>query len=447
MNGRNPSKPEFTVFYAWQADRDKKSNRYLIQKAAEEALERIGKDSTTGCSMILDHDTLDVPGTPAVTDTILQKIGKATIFLADLTYVAQTEPSDATGKKKSVPNPNVLFELGYAFKVLGSERIICVMNDAYGKAEEQIFDLAHRRWPLSYELVPDDQSRRATEKNSLSNKIEQAVRAILKSDVMTAQVLSRRQTQEKCLQDWVDYGKNRWRQVITEQLPHERPSRYERGVWIAAYSIIDEFHPAGVKDFKNILKRVERQGTHWPVWDTGSERIKSPLYFCNDRIECWIDDGGYSEFWIGSPYGSMFLVRPYREDFDPNLVDPGKVLWIDSTVIQVAECLLHARRLAQIVVNEPSSIYCSFEWGGLSNRGIRPSTSLRGKSTPFWDNKICRQALVQSPIHMMSTNQIDENINQVIEDLTRPLFLAFQMPDSAKEWIDKTVTNLQKSLL
>lgn len=40
------------------------------------------------------------------------------------------------GEKRPTPNPNVLIELGYAFKALGHERVILVFNRAFGKIEE-----------------------------------------------------------------------------------------------------------------------------------------------------------------------------------------------------------------------------------------------------------------------------------------------------------------------
>lgn len=172
---------EITVFYAWQSDRDTKVNRYFIQEAVEKALKRITNDASLDFSLKLDHDTKDVPGMPEITTTILKKIEESHIFLADLTFVATTEAEKPEEKAKYLPNPNVLFELGYAFKVLGSERIICVMNTAFGNADLQIFDLAHRRWPVRYELKNKSQENKTAVKRSLSAEIESAIRSILKS--------------------------------------------------------------------------------------------------------------------------------------------------------------------------------------------------------------------------------------------------------------------------
>ena len=99
---------------------------------------------------MLDHDTKGVPGLAPIADTIFEKIEGAALFVADIT------PTGATpdGTKKT-PNPNVLIELGYAFRALGPERIVLVANRAGGfRPEDLPFDLRHRRGPITYDLSP-----------------------------------------------------------------------------------------------------------------------------------------------------------------------------------------------------------------------------------------------------------------------------------------------------
>ena len=145
---------DFTIFYAWQSDRIQKTHRYLIRDAANEAVKRIGKDAEIEDSPRLDHDTQDVSGTPEIAGTIYRKIQDSGIFLADLTFVGSTDLLE--NRRKLLPNPNVTLELGYAARSVGWERIICVMNTAFGPAEELIFDLRHRRWPICYKLEGED---------------------------------------------------------------------------------------------------------------------------------------------------------------------------------------------------------------------------------------------------------------------------------------------------
>ena len=117
---------ELKIFYAWQSDIDNKLNRYFIRDAIESAIESINStieiEDSPRPVLSLDHDTKGVPGMPEIARTIIEKIEASDIFLADLTFIAQTTTENCS--TKFISNPNVVFELGYAFHVLGAERII-----------------------------------------------------------------------------------------------------------------------------------------------------------------------------------------------------------------------------------------------------------------------------------------------------------------------------------
>lgn len=164
-----------TIFYSWQSDASKKTNRNFIRSALEAAIAKVGRDLDLEDSLRIDQDTADVPGTPEIANTILQKIEKAYIFLADLTIIAKT-PED-----KQVPNPNVMIELGYAMKSLSTQRIITVMNERYGTAKDGLpFDLAHRRWPIRYSLSEDTSPEDKFEiKKKLISDLETAIKAVV----------------------------------------------------------------------------------------------------------------------------------------------------------------------------------------------------------------------------------------------------------------------------
>jgi hypothetical protein len=174
------SKAEFVVFYAWQSDRPGSGNRNFIQEAAVAAAERINADPSLPYTIRIDQDTQGEPGLCDIPATILKKIDAADAFLCDLTYVARTWP--AARKKADAnrlcSNPNVLFETGYAFRSLGPERIICVMNGRYGPAAEQIFDLAHRRFPIVYRW-PDEARSRASAVGGLAAALDEAITGLL----------------------------------------------------------------------------------------------------------------------------------------------------------------------------------------------------------------------------------------------------------------------------
>ncbi|MGO9571299.1 MAG: hypothetical protein ACLP5H_27555 [Desulfomonilaceae bacterium] len=163
----------FTIFYAWQSDTENAVNRSCIEKAADMALKEIALDLELVECPRMDQATQDVAGMCDIASSIMEKIKTADVFLADMTLVGTIEKS---GRK--TPNPNVLFELGYAVRHLDWESIVPVMNLAYGRPEEQIFDLRGRRF-LTYELARGDtQEGRKRVKVQLAGAIRNALRTI-----------------------------------------------------------------------------------------------------------------------------------------------------------------------------------------------------------------------------------------------------------------------------
>ncbi len=167
-----------TVFYAWQSDRPRKITRNLIANAAEAVCQRITEDNSNPWNLTLDSDTRGVVGMCDIPNTILEKIKTCSMFLADLTFVGTT----ADGEQQ-MPNANVLFELGFAAGALGFEPLIGVMNEAYGKKEEQVFDIK-RRASLHYSLQEGATPSTITkEQESLSRRLEEVFRATLEQVV------------------------------------------------------------------------------------------------------------------------------------------------------------------------------------------------------------------------------------------------------------------------
>jgi hypothetical protein len=120
-----------------------------------------------------------VPGSPAIAQTILEKIDQCSLFLCDVTFIARATNG------RALPNPNVLIELGYAVARKGWERIICVMNEEYGGPSKLPFDLQHRRWPIQYRLAATANEGKITdERERLSQAIEHAIRTAIQSGLL-----------------------------------------------------------------------------------------------------------------------------------------------------------------------------------------------------------------------------------------------------------------------
>lgn len=159
------------VFYSWQSDHPNSTNRSFIEKALEEAVKSVQVDDSLAVDPVIDRDTLGLPGAPDIVHSIFEKIEQASIFICDVSIV-----SDLAARRPT-PNPNVLVELGYALKALGHERVILVMNTAYGEVKKLPFDLDHRR-VLTYEVSEKDTDK-AIKRRELSSKIAVGFKNIL----------------------------------------------------------------------------------------------------------------------------------------------------------------------------------------------------------------------------------------------------------------------------
>ncbi|GHO94827.1 hypothetical protein KSF_048750 [Reticulibacter mediterranei] len=166
------------IFYSWQSDLDGKTTRSCIEEALRRAIKALKKDDTLDVEPVIERDTKGVPGSPDIAKTILEKINRAHIFVGDVTIVNQ-------GEKRLTPNPNVVYELAYARRALGSERIIMVMNTAYGAQPDLPFDLRQHRaigYLLPKDAVEVEGRSRADIRRDLENRLKAALLDILKLD-------------------------------------------------------------------------------------------------------------------------------------------------------------------------------------------------------------------------------------------------------------------------
>src|ERR1700680_3596064 len=124
---------EYPVFYSWQNDLPKKCNRTFIRGALEEAVRRVVAAAQVEDPPRVDSGMEGIAGSPEVATVMFQKIDRCALFVADTTLVGTSPPSEPDEQPKRVPNPNVSLEMGYAAGRIGWDRIICVMNEAYGE--------------------------------------------------------------------------------------------------------------------------------------------------------------------------------------------------------------------------------------------------------------------------------------------------------------------------
>ena len=161
-----------TVFYSWQADLPSRSNRAFIEESLKGAVNELQTDGSLELDIRVDRDTVGLPGSPRITDAILAKISRASVFVPDVSIVA------TSAEGKACPNPNVLLELGYAIAKLGWDRIVMVMNTAFGEVADLPFDLrGHRVMPYVVDPAPD--TPKAEQRRNLERGLKDAIGTIL----------------------------------------------------------------------------------------------------------------------------------------------------------------------------------------------------------------------------------------------------------------------------
>ena len=158
-----------SIFYSWQSEHPKDVNHYFIRDALKNAMLDIQREYSLEERPEIDHDTKGISGIPDIVHTIFSKIEVSSAFVADVSFTSRS----INENNRLCANANVLIELGFALHSLRDERLILVMNDVFGSPKDQMpFNLAARRWPITFSLHPDaDKETRKKVSSELSSKL------------------------------------------------------------------------------------------------------------------------------------------------------------------------------------------------------------------------------------------------------------------------------------
>lgn len=128
-----------TIFFSWQSDI--KPVRNMLQSALQIAIKELGNEFEEADRPELDSDTQGTFGSEEILSTIFTKIEAASLFVADVTPIAQRG-------NKLIPNPNVMAEIGYALKAKGPHArlyIFCNTQDVKVDIEKMPFDIKGKK--------------------------------------------------------------------------------------------------------------------------------------------------------------------------------------------------------------------------------------------------------------------------------------------------------------
>lgn len=151
------------IFYSWQTETDTTYNKNFILRCIDKAVKNLNrKPEFKDVEFIVQEGVKGEPGSPGVASKISdERIPNCDIFIADLSVVNQIGRfakwiQKHVDKKifRPAQNNNVINEYGIATNAIGVQKIIGVLNNAYGSPNENPnnipFDIRHLRFPVSY---------------------------------------------------------------------------------------------------------------------------------------------------------------------------------------------------------------------------------------------------------------------------------------------------------
>ena len=171
----------FSIFYSWQSDSPSDCNRTFIRLALDDAVALLAEGASVEDSPRVESGMEGIAGTPEVATVMFTRIKGSAIYLGDLTLVG-TITTDGSEEVKRVPNPNVLLEMGYAAGTIGWERVICVMNEHFGKRRDLPLDVRNRRFPFNYSLAHGDDDQAKKVKKDLTRWIKCSIETVVKNE-------------------------------------------------------------------------------------------------------------------------------------------------------------------------------------------------------------------------------------------------------------------------
>lgn len=227
---------------------------------------------------------------------------------------------------------------------------------------------------------------------------------------------------------------SRW-QALSNELPNGSGPKFEHGYYSFAYEIVGTPRHVSMQEFSEILRSAEVRHTGWPPFWYPTRRGIEP-YPLDGGIECWLGgdsetpptqrDPAHSDFWRIQPNGFAYLIRGYQEDAGEVLrrtrepYPPAEVFDLTLPIWRIGEAMIHAKRLAEILFDGPTTLKFRAQYTGLSGRQL---TSLSNRRD-IRDGRISRQDTIELITHV-ETASIEANLPEILHPMLIPLYSVF----------------------
>jgi hypothetical protein len=410
-----------TIFYSWQSDSHPKTNHRFIKECLEDAVKQLVEGSHVDVAPRVDHDMKDVHGDQDVVPTILRKIDDCDVFVADVTIVA------ATDEGKNLPNPNVLLELGYAYKAAGPNRIIKIMNTAYGHPELGLpFDLAHKRWPYTYTLEETaNKERRQKVKQELSRDLAEMILLIRENEGEKRPGLPTPSQFDQLHQFLTES-----REGLTSLVRERRETLPDCG-WYSLSFCFDP-PPSNSLPTRPFLDQILDSNpclTGWPLWlDTrGFDAPELRPFVHGDCWEVFLDTSSeplkHIDYWRASARGFFSHVKALEDDIPWKERGPIPLETFEYAVMlrRIAEAIVCSLAFAEKLGVSDGTVFFHFSVDRLRGRRLSswgtPGAMTMNRST-------CRQEEYSAQLQYKANTPVTA-IAGIVDDLSKSLICQF----------------------
>jgi len=165
-------------------------NRYFISDALDKAVELL-KIRLKKPISIIPGGGASSQGCQRIDEVIQKNIAESTVFVCDITAInipslwdmaspVSSYIADISENPRKCPNPNVMFELGFAVSSLTWNRVLPIINLAVSSIDALPFDLANRVHVTYSRLQPEEGVSKKQAVDQLAKVLENKIFNILK---------------------------------------------------------------------------------------------------------------------------------------------------------------------------------------------------------------------------------------------------------------------------
>jgi len=241
---------------------------------------------------------------------------------------------------------------------------------------------------------------------------------------------------------WIAKAEKRFQAVQQATYGSLDANPLRHGTWMAAFTMDVREPGLSLRAFRERLYRCVGRETGWPI-GLFMERENSRPYATDGLIEAWLGErqskeAGHSDFWRASPQGEFATFRGYQDDDIANEGRaPGECLnWL-VFVWRVGELLLYLDRFAKEFAEAGSAAQVTMRWTGLRGRRLVNTSS----EYHLADIYRCHDDVVETSLRI-ANGTVDANMSELVGELTRPLFDAFDFFELSKTIRDAELQKL-----